>query len=343
MTDAKRADDTRPSEAATPKVCVIGSVNMDLVVRAPRIPGRGETVMGRSFATFPGGKGANQAVAAARMGAQVSLVGATGNDAHGETMEKVLHAEGIDLSRLVIREGVPTGVGLITVDDEGENTIVVAPGANATVTPEEIAQAENVIRWADVVLMQLETPIEAVMAAARLARSAGKAVVLNAAPARPLGTELLKLLDVLVVNRTEGAIVGGLDDRSDPGRLALRLAEIGPATVVLTLGAQGSIVAHKGRPKRIGTLPVSAVDAVGAGDAFAGALAVEWASVHAATKTRGADDFKLVEAALVVASAAGALAATTQGAIPSLPSRNDVLAAASRLDALMKSQHEPRR
>lgn len=320
-----------------PRVCVVGSVNMDLVVRAPRIPTPGESIMGRSFETFPGGKGANQAVAAARLGASVVLLGCIGNEAHGHQIAQTLHHEGIDLSRMLQRrDKTPTGVALITVDDHGENTIVVAPGANATLTAKDIEDCRDVIESCDVLLMQLEVPIEAVAAAAKIAQGAGKAVILNPSPALPQAREVLRMCDLLIVNRPEAATLGGLEPYTEPGRLALRLGEIGPGTIVLTLGSQGAIVAHRGRPKRVPTLAVKAVDAVGAGDAFAGAMAVAYASVHHAAKARGPEEFRLLERALAMASAAGALATQRPGAIPSLPRIADVLPHIDELEKQMR-------
>lgn len=310
--------------ATTPHVCVIGSINMDLVVRAPRLPVAGESVMGTSFRRFPGGKGANQAVAARRMGGAVAMIGCVGDDAHGREMRGILEREGIDVEHVLVREGSATGVGAITVADGGENSIVVVPGANATLTTDDLQRAKPVIESSEVLLAQLEVPLSCVLSAAMMARAAGRTFILNAAPARPLSSELLKLVDVLVVNRTEASTLSGLDASIEPARLALRLAESGPPAVVLTLGAQGAIVAYKGRPKRVATLHVQAVDAVGAGDAFAGALAVEWVKVRAAISSRNPDEFRLVEEALAVASAAGALATTKAGAIPSLPQAAEV-------------------
>lgn len=310
--------------AGQPRVCVIGSINMDLVVRAPRLPVAGETILGTSFRRFPGGKGANQAVAARRMGASVSMIGCVGDDAHGREMRGILEQEEIDISHVLVREGGATGVGAITVADGGENSIVVVAGANGSLTPEDIQRARPVIEGSDVLLAQLEVPLSCVLAAAMMARAAGGTFILNAAPARPLSSDLLKLVDVLVVNRTEASTLSGLDAGIEPARLALRLAENGPPAVVLTLGPQGSIVAYKGRPKRVQTLQVRAVDAVGAGDAFAGALAVRWVTVRAAIRERSPDEFRLVEEALSVASAAGALATLKPGAIPSLPGEPQV-------------------
>jgi ribokinase len=326
-----------PETSRPPRICVVGSVNMDLVVRAPRIPTPGETVMGRSFETYAGGKGANQAVAAARLGGSVVLLGCIGNESHGQQLAQLLHQEGIDLSRMLQRrDKTPTGVALIIVDDNGENTIVVAPGANATLTAKDIEDSRDVIESCDVLLLQLEVPIEAVAAAAKIARDAGRAVILNPSPALPQAREVLRMCDLLIVNRTEAATLGGLEPYTEPGRLALRLGEIGPATIVLTLGAQGAIVAHKGRPKRVPTLSVKAVDAVGAGDAFAGAMAVAYAAVHQASKTRSPDEFRLLEKALSMASAAGALAAEKPGAISSLPRLEQVLPRVLELERQMK-------
>lgn len=318
-------------------VCVVGSATMDLVVRAPRLPHPGETVLGGAYRTFPGGKGANQAVAAARMGAPTTLVAAIGDDPHGVKLKSTLEAESLNLSRLLVRKGEATGLGLITVDDTGDNIIVVSPGANATLTADDVRASEGVIASAAVLLIQLEIPNASVLEAARLARAAGRAVILNAAPARIISGELLKLVDVLVVNRPEAAILLQMDPSIDPARLALRLPELGPPTSLLTLGAQGAIIAHRGRPRRVPTPSVQAVDAVGAGDAFCGALASAWGPVHETAQKRGPEELRHVERAVLLASAAGALAATRAGAIPSIPRRAEVepLAAAMKLEAWM--------
>jgi ribokinase len=311
-----------------PAVCVIGSLNMDLVVRAPRIPKPGETVLGGAYRTFPGGKGANQAVAAARMlggGGKVAFVGSVGDDPHGIKIKAALEPEGIDLSRLMTRPGEATGLALITVAEGGENTIVVAPGANALLTAADVEASKEIIENSDVLLMQLEVATVAVAAGAKLAREAGKAVILNAAPARQLAPDLLKQVDVLVVNRSEAAILLAMDPTVDPARLALRLPELGVPTVLLTQGALGAILAHKGRPRRIPSPTVQPLDTVGAGDAFCGALAARWGVVHAAIKSRSPVEFVLVEEAVKVAAAAGALATTKSGALPSMPRVEEVM------------------
>ena len=317
-------------------VCVVGSLNMDLVVRAPRIPTPGETLLGGNYRTFPGGKGANQAVAAARMLAGegwVALVGCVGDDPHGQKLRAALDAEGLDLTRLQARdpEQHPTGLALITVADGGENTIVVSPGANASLSAADIESARTTIEAAGVLLTQLEVPTPTVAAAVKLARDAGRAVILNAAPARHLPPELIKQVDVLVVNKTEAAIMLGMDPAVDAARLAIRLPDLGAPTVILTQGAQGAILAHKGRPRRMPSIPVQAVDAVGAGDAFCGALAAGWGPVHAAIRAKSGEEFKLVEEAVKIATVAGALATTRPGAMPSMPRRSEVEELAKRV------------
>jgi ribokinase len=308
---------------ARPKVCVVGSVNLDLVVHTPRLPLAGETVLGGVIETYPGGKGANQAVAAARMGAEVSLVASVGDDDAGRELRGVLEREGLDLTHLLTRPRTPTGRALVTVAEGGDNTIVVSPGANALLTSDDVRISARAVTRADVLVIQLETPAEVALAAAEIARAAGKAVVLNVAPARRVPHELLRSVDVLVANRTEAAILLGMDPASDPARLALRLPELGPLTALLTLGSQGAILCHRGRPRRVPALEVQSVDSVGAGDAFVGALAAKWPPVHA-SRLVPADQLRHVEAAVVTAAVAGALATTTRGAIPSLPTREQI-------------------
>jgi ribokinase len=318
---------------AQPRVCVLGSLNMDITVRTERLPMPGETVLGRGYSATPGGKGANQALAAARLGASVRLIGAVGDDAHGAKLRAVLAAEGVDLTHVRVQppapEGQPTGLGLITVAEgaSGENTIVVAPGANAAVRPEDVRAAAEAITESDCLLVQLELPMATVVEAARIAAGAPagrRPVLLNASPARPLPLELLKLVDVIIVNRAEAQVLTSMDAHTDPARLAFRVAEFGPPTVVLTLGSQGSVLCHRGRPRRVPTIRVQAVDTVGAGDAFAGALAAGWPPVHAAAMARSPDEFRLLDAALLRASVAGALATTRRGAIPAMPTASEI-------------------
>jgi ribokinase len=300
-------------------VCVVGSLNSDLVVHTPRFPGAGETVMGDNFRVFPGGKGANQAVAAARMGAQVSMIGCVGDDDYGRMLRETLSAEGIDTRHVVPQRGVPTGVAVITVASDGRNTIVVAPGANATLSPPHIQHARAAIESAETVLMQLEVPMRTVLYAATLARDAGREVVLNAAPAAALPGELLPLLDTLIVNESEAAAITGLGGSRGGGvsgeQLLDRLEGLGVRTVVVTLGERGLAYVHAGARGRLPAFPVRPVDTVGAGDAFAGTLA--------ATMSPREQDLR---ESLRWAAAAGALATTRHGAIPSLPRRDEVAA-----------------
>jgi ribokinase len=312
---------TDPAEKGAARVCVVGSLNMDLVVRVPRLPAPGETVLGGAYRTFPGGKGSNQAVAARRMGAAVWLVGCLGDDAHAPKVRQALEADGVDLTHLRVRAGETTGLALITVAEGGENTIVVAPGANAGLSPEQVREAGATIASCGVLLAQLEVPVASVLEAARIAREHGRAVILNAAPARQLPDELLRLVDVLVVNRTEATRLLAVDPATDPARVALSLPELGPPVAVLTLGAQGAILNHRGRRRRILPHPVQAIDATGAGDAFCGALAACWPDGVA---PRSPEEFRLAERALVAASVAGSLAAGKTGAIPSLPTIAEV-------------------
>lgn len=309
------------------RVCIVGSVNMDLVVRAPRLPGAGETIAGGPYRTFPGGKGANQAVAAARMGAAVSLVGRVGTDAYGTELRSVLSREGVDLTALRATAGESSGVALITVaEGSGENTIVVVGGANARLTPEDIQGVSGFIRLADVLLMQLEVPVETVAAASGIAHLSDRKVVLNAAPARDLPDELLRSVDVLIVNAGEAAHLAGMGadhslHESDPVRTAQALLERGPGAVVVTLGAAGALVAEGDAVRKVRSIEVEPVDTVGAGDAFCGCLAAMLA-----------EGKSLVDAARV-GCVAGALAAMKAGAIPSLPQREAVRERLKQQDA----------
>lgn len=295
----------------TGRVCIVGSINMDLVVRTPRLPAPGQTLMGGPFARFPGGKGANQAVAASKAGARVAMIGAVGDDEHGSAMTRTLADHGVDVSRVSARSNTPTGVALITVDQAGENTIIVAPGANAAVSPAAVESAADAIRGADVLLAQLEVPLDAVAEAATIARGSNTRVMLNAAPAQPLLPDLLALLDVLIVNRGEAALIAGRGSDEEPEALAKSLQELGVPEIVITLGGDGAL--HAGaRTTRVAAFPVEPIDTVGAGDAFAGAFA---AAIAEKMPT---------EVALRFAAAAGALATTKQGAIPSLPTRAEI-------------------
>ncbi|WP_433534078.1 ribokinase [Micromonospora sp. CA-249363] len=294
------------------RVAVVGSSNLDLVVTASRLPAPGETVLGGNFRTVPGGKGANQAVAAARAGAACDFVGAVGDDDFGTRMRASLVDAGVDVRGLRTVAG-PSGVALIAVDANAENFIVVAPGANATLT-ELDADDRATIAAADVLLLQLEVPLPAVTRAAAWARADGTTVVLNAAPAATLPTELLDLVDVLVVNEHEAAVVAGVTS-DDPPVLLDALLKLVPR-VVLTLGARGAAYADRhGLRVAVPAPRIEAVDTTAAGDAFTGALAVGWAERGDA----GSED--AVTASLRWACAAGAACAQRPGASTALPDR----------------------
>ena len=281
-------------------VVVLGSINMDLVVRVPKLPRPGDSVLGDRLLTIAGGKGANQAVAAARLGASVRMVGRVGADAFGGQLLEGLRADGVDVSRVAVDPDEPSGAALIVVEEGGENTVTVAPGANGRLGEAEVARVSHGLRPGDVVVMQLEIPLATVLAAAEAAMSAGARVVLNAAPSEALSGCEPPRVDVIVVNEREA---------DDLGVDGLRRAA---GALVVTLGEAGSILYAGGHQKRIEPHRVAAVDATAAGDAFVGALAFELA--------RGAS----TEHAVSLGNAAGAAAATRLGARPSLPTPEDL-------------------
>jgi ribokinase len=279
---------------------------MDLVACVPRQPLRGETLTGTAFATYLGGKGLNQTVAAKRMGANVALVGRVGTDDFGQRIKEALQAEAIDAAYLQADQQ-PTGTALIMVEEGGHNSIVVIPGANGALTPADIDQAAELISAANVLLLQLEVPLATTLRAAQIAHAAGTTVILTPAPAQLLPPALLAATDVLVPNEIEVAQVSATN--AEPAAAARALLDQGCRAVVVTLGAQGALLVTPGGEQSIPPLPVTAVDTVGAGDAFVGALAACIAEGHELTT------------ALHYAAAAGALATTQAGAVPSLPTR----------------------
>ncbi len=303
-----------------PRLVVVGSTNMDLVIRAPRLPGAGESILGGPFGTYGGGKGANQAVAAARLGAEVAFVGCVGRDAWGEQLRALLAAERIDLTHLISRGGEATGAAVITLDPSGQNTIVVAPGANMALAPRDIEAARDDIISADALLLQLETPLEANRRAMEIARRADVPVLLNAAPARSLEPALLEMVDLLIVNESEARILCGLDDpRLTESQIAAHLAAMCRGHVIITLGRAGAVHFDGSLLSRQAAFPVESVDATGAGDAFVAAFAVAWGEGRETPE------------ALAFACAAGALAVTRMGAMASLPRRGEV-------DAFLRSR-----
>ncbi len=301
-------------QQAKPKVMVIGSFNMDLSMRTPHMPAAGETILGGPFTTGPGGKGANQAVAAARLGAQTTMLVRLGHDVFGDTAAGNLQNEGISGEYILRTEDAHTGVAFIIVDDAGENMIVVASGSNFKITPTDVEQARAAIEAADILLMQLEIPLDAVIAAARIAHAAGVRVVLNPAPGQVLPDELLRMVDVLTPNETETQIITGMPvgNVEEAEAAAARLIETGVGAVVITLGSKGALVATRAGAARVPGYRVSVVDTTGAGDAFSGALAVALA------------EGKSLEQAASFANAAAALQVTKPGTAPAMPHRAEV-------------------
>ena len=286
-------------------VAVVGSINHDITVFTARLPGPGETVLGSEHFSANGGKGANQAVAAARLGGSVAMFGRVGNDEHGRALVEALDKEGIDTSGVSTDGTLPSGLAAITVDSSAENTIVVSPGANQALTPRHLEAHADAISGAAVLLAQLEVPIETVLAASEIA---GGTVCLNPAPAPLLPRELVDLVDVLIPNRSELAAMAGVEEPTSPDEVAkaAKALEFAGALVV-TLGPEGAMIIDSNQETHIPPPKVEAVDPTGAGDAFCGAVA------HGLAE--GADLVSSVRKAVVV----GALAATRRGAQTSMP------------------------
>ncbi len=296
------------------KIVVIGSSNTDLVINTSRIPDPGETVLGGRFMMAAGGKGANQAVAAQRLGGDVTFVTCIGDDLFGRDALAGYNREGMNTSFVSVRKGVPSGVASIFVDDVAENVIVVAPGANSELGKAEIDAAEKEIEAADFVLMQLETPMETEEYAASRAFAAGTKVVLNPAPAAELSDSLLSKLWLITPNRTETQLITGLPvtNAEEAAAAAEALVAKGVKNVVITLGSKGAYVLSEDFRGVIPANPVKAVDTTGAGDTFNGALCV------ALSEGRSLRD------ACRFAAKASAISVTRMGAQPSIPFRNEI-------------------
>lgn len=299
-------------------IVVIGSSNTDMVVKTSHLPIPGETVLGGDFFMNAGGKGANQAVAAARYGNRVVFVAKTGNDLFGEQVRKSMKEDGIVTDYVFIDEEHPSGVALITIDQKAENCIVVAGGANMYLKPEDIDKAKDEILGGDVVLMQLETPIETVEYAAKMAAEAGVKVILNPAPApaEPLSKELISNLFLITPNRSEASRLTGIEvtDLASAQRAALALYDMGAKNVIVTLGSEGSLVYDGHMMMRVEAIKVEAVDTTAAGDTYNGVLA----SVIAEGKS-------LIDA-VHEANIAGAISVTRMGAQPAAPTREEIIA-----------------
>ena len=297
-----------------PSILVLGSSNTDMIIRLDRIPRPGETILGGEFNTAAGGKGANQAVAAARAGGAVTFIARVGRDILGDQAIAGFKRDGINVEHVSRDPAQPSGVALIFVARSGENSIAVASGANGRLSRSDVAKARSAFRGAQMLVLQLETPLTTVLAAARMAKRAGVPVVLNPAPARPLPDSLLKCVSIFTPNETEAELLTGIkvDSETAAARAATKLISRGVETVILTLGARGAFVATAQMRQIVPAFKVKPVDTTAAGDVFNGALAVALA-----------EEKPLVEAVLF-ANAAAALSVTKLGAQPSAPTRRAI-------------------
>ena len=296
------------------KVVVVGSTNTDMVIKAARIPAPGETILGGRFLMNPGGKGANQAVAAARLGGEVVFIAKVGNDLFGREAKSLFAKEGICTDYVLTDLSEPSGVALIMVDAKGENCISVASGANAALVPDDILSARGDIESAGVLLMQLETPIETVLCAATWAAAKGVPVVLNPAPACKLPDALLKCLNMITPNESEAQLLTGIkvSDEASAAAAAAALCAKGVKRVVITMGAKGAFVYSDGMGSLVPAFKVKAVDTTAAGDVFNGALAVALI------------EDRPLAAAVSFAAKAASVSVTRMGAQSSAPHRNEL-------------------
>lgn len=296
------------------KILVVGSSNTDMVIKTSHFPAPGETILGGEFLMNAGGKGANQAVASARLGGRVTFVTKVGNDIFGRQSVHQLKAEGINVDFVAVDPEMPSGTALITVDSRGENTIVVAPGSNGTLSPGDVDRALTELDEAEFVLMQLEIPVPTVEYVIRIASEKQKKVLLNPAPATPLSDELLQKLFLITPNKTEAEILTGIkvSDEKSALQAAMFLYCKGVEIVIVTLGAAGAFLLKDGKGELIGAPKVTAVDTTAAGDTFNGALAV--------ALSEGKD----IREAVVFANQAASISVTRIGAQASIPYRHEI-------------------
>ncbi len=299
-------------------IAIFGSINMDLVMRVDRVPGPGETLSGKNFSTIPGGKGGNQAVAIARLGKpkgiSAAMIGCIGDDAFGGQLRKTLAADAIQLNHLGVCENTATGVALILVESNGQNRIVLAAGANDFLGKPQADQAQETIKKAALLVCQLETPLPGLMQAVAIAKRHGVPVILNPAPAQPLSSDLLSQIDYLIPNESEAALLSGLPVTDVPSATiaAEHLLKMGPKNVLITLGAQGVLLASAGAtPELLPAFRVTPVDTTAAGDTFIGGLAV------------GLAEKMDVRQAIFLGQRAAAISVTRAGAQTSIPSRQE--------------------
>ncbi len=297
-----------------PTIAVVGSSNMDLVVKSKRIPAMGETILGGDFIMVPGGKGANQAVAAAKLGAQVFFIAKLGDDIFGLQSLNNFRKEGVNTKYVLQTDEAPSGVALIMVDDEGNNVIVVAPGANHKLSPDDVKAAESDIASSGALVAQLEVPIETIEFSARLANKSNVPFILDPAPAQKLSAELLNMVDVLTPNETEAHILTGVEvkDRKSAEAAAQKLLECGVKNVILTMGASGYLSVGKEGKEFVAARKVTAADSTAAGDAFTGSLAV------------GLAKGQTLSQAALFANNVAAFSVTRMGAQPSMPTIEEI-------------------
>jgi ribokinase len=299
-----------------PSIVVVGSLNADFVIRVARFPLPGETLVGQEFTVFPGGKGANQAYAAARLGGAVRMIGQVGNDAQADWLKHSLAAAGVDVTGVRIDPTVSSGIATITIDAQGQNQIVIVPGSNGSFTFDRLRESEPVLVDAGLVLLQFEIPMATVEAAARRAKAAGALVLIDPAPAQPISAELLKMADYLTPNETELAMLTGTAptslSRTEAAALARKLLERGARRVLVKLGGQGALLVAQKDEQFWPAIPVKVVDTTAAGDAFNGAFAVALAE--------GASELQAGR----YATAAAACSVSRAGAQPSMPTRSEV-------------------
>lgn len=296
------------------KLLILGSINQDYTLKINVFPKPGETIDAKNYQLLSGGKGANQAVAAGRCGAAVKFIAAVGEDAAGHKILQQLEHDNVNTEAIAIFKGEQTGIAIVLIDAKGENSIVIYPRANARLIPDHVAKYKNLIAESSALLMQLEIPLETVLATAKLAKQLNKRIIINPAPAKKLSDELLKLIDVITPNQTEAEILTGIPvlDEQDSQKAADILHKKGIPTVIITLGDLGVWFSKQGKGKRLAAYSVAAIDTVAAGDTFNGAFVAHW--------LEGND----VEQSVNFASAAAAISVTRSGAQSSIPWRDEI-------------------
>ena len=301
-------------------VCILGSINMDLVLRVDRMVKQGETILSKDFKKISGGKGANQAVAAKRLGANVSFIGKVGMDDNGSELLRALKEDKIDISHIKVDENEPTGMAIITVDDDGKNSIVVVPGANMKINNDSIDTAKNIIKESKLLIAQFETTVEATIEAFKIAKENGVITVLNPAPAKEVPDELLRLTDIIAPNETEAFELTNIkvDDNKSIKEAADKFIEKGVKFVIITLGERGAALVSKERLTIVPAYKVKAIDTTAAGDSFIGALA---------SKLQNEDEieFDTIEKSIKFANKVSSIVVQKQGAQPSLPYLDEVI------------------